>query len=731
MELYKYLFTMQAYSFKEKKMDQTKEKSENSTSFMRRLEGISMEIFKVAFLMSIHFMGIGISSGADARPKSLKGISGGGHEKSKSEVGSPDLGFSQTIPDRRDFPVDDQVDPCADFHKYVCNKVESSFKLRPDRSRHTFAFNDSVERLLEAKKTFFKNIDQEKNLGVRGEGLKNYYQACMNEKAGIVDEKRFLKDLNSQAEKLKSTEDFAKLMVQNLAEGRYSVLGVGNDENKDDSSKYDFNIGANFMLLPDHSYYENAELMVSYRQIIIEYFHTLFPKWSKSVLNKKADNIISLQRDFIKVYPQKAERRQRYSERHQMTQDEFATKYASLQLKSLIGKLQKTTLLQIPIPESLNFYLQQIKSGQTQRLRDFYHFVSLYNVIDDSYPKLFAKRFAFNNKYFGGPEKRSVRQERCTMAMMGTFEKELDEVLLPRIFPHFPEEKLMTVANTIRQSILSGLEKNEWLSTMARREAIKKITVAKLQLVRPLNDQEWDFLPILKYSNTKPIENGMLLEKALYIKMLKENAEPVFPDKWLMGPLTVNAYYNPSQNRFVLPAGILQYPFFDAEGGVLENLGGVGAVIGHELGHGIDDMGSKFDEKGSLRQWMTEKDLVTFKERGKKLVDQFNKIGHDGSLTLGENTADLVGLTFAYNAAFPKGQGTIDDKRKFFQSYARLWCNVTLPKMEEKQLKTDPHALGWARINEQVKHQSGFEEAYSCKAGSAMTLPASERVQIW
>ena len=227
------------------------------------------------------------------------------------------------------------------------------------------------------------------------------------------------------------------------------------------------------------------------------------------------------------------------------------------------------------------------------------------------------------------------------------------------------------------------------------------------------------------------MHNAHLFNEARWEKALQELSEPANQDAWSMGPLTVNAYYSRSDNKFVLPIGILQYPFFDKDGPIIENLGAVGAVIGHELGHGIDDSGSKFDATGSLRQWMSAKDLKEFDQRGQKMIDQFNEIEHDGKLTLGENVADLVGVTFAYNAAFPNGKGALDDKKKFFEAYGRVWCSVVRPDFDKMRRRTDPHSSGKARINEQVKHQPGFAEAYQCKPGDKMTLPEKERIQIW
>jgi len=257
---------------------------------------------------------------------------------------------------------------------------------------------------------------------------------------------------------------------------------------------------------------------------------------------------------------------------------------------------------------------------------------------------------------------------------------------------------------------------------------------AKLQLVKPMTDEEWDFNPPADYSPTKPYENQRLLRHNLIRKKLNELKTKRNRDRWDMGPLTVNAYYSPPDNKFVMPIGILQYPFYDPALPDETNLGAVGAVMGHELGHGIDDKGSLYDYKGRLIQWLTNKDLKEFHRRGGKLVDQFNAAGFNGELTLGENIGDLTGVTFAYHAAFPKtadASQNLEGKRNFFLEYGRLWCTVMRPKFKELLLKVDSHSAGPARVNEQVKHQDGFAEAYSCKPGDKLYLPPGERVRIW
>ena len=410
---------------------------------------------------------------------------------------------------------------------------------------------------------------------------------------------------------------------------------------------------------------------------------------------------------------------------------DFLKKFPLVGYAKLLSMAPKKTIVWNPVPESLQFYNDSLKAENLQALKDYITYSYGRAYYDDSNQAYYKKQFDFNAKYMGGAVVRPVRQERCTRQVMNTFTKELDQLLVGKLFPNFPVDKFKNVAQKIRESIIEGVKKNTWLESATKAKAILKMEKAKLYLVKPEGDKEWDFVAVRKYSAQDRFANSRLYGVTVIAKKYKSLKEPTNLEAWDMGPLTVNAYYDPSANKFVMPMGILQYPFFNAEGDLIENLGAVGAVIGHELGHGIDDQGSKYDEVGKLNQWMTMKDLKEFSVRGRKMIDQFDKVGHNGNLTLGENIGDLVGLTFAYNAAFANTQPKVEDEKKLFVAYARLWCGVARPKAEEQLLKTDPHALGRARINEQVKHQPAFAKAFNCKKDDKMTLSDSDRVTIW
>ncbi len=639
---------------------------------------------------------------------------------------------SSEIPEVRKFELSTKVEPCQDFHAYVCSNVEASFKLRDDRSSHTFAFDDSDERLLEKKKDFFKNINQEKKLSKRSLQFKDYYQACMNETSAANEEKALVQELVNEVASIKTVEDYIKINQANMINEKWSIMSYDIIPNIDNPLVYDLTFDVNIMALPEHTYYENKELVAAYAKLMAEFFNTIYPLENKDEHLKRAQAVIDFEKRFKETYPFPAEFRQRYTQPRKVARPDYIKQIEKMNLTDFFKtNIPMKTQLRDFIPESVSFLQKELKVENLQILKDLYVYRSARGFMDDAYPELYKKRRQFSHEFFGGPLTRPVRQERCTDSVMNSFGSELDLEMLPRLFSKFPREKMTAVAEKIRNSILAGIESNTWLAAESKKGAIKKIKTAKLQLVQPQTDKEWDFKPILKLEADRPHENNKRLAALSHVRAFKKLKEGVNQLAWGMSPLTVNAYYSPDKNKFVLPIGILQYPFFVKDGGLIENLGAVGAVVGHELGHSIDDEGSKFDSEGKLNQWMAEEDVKKFKDRGLKLIKQFNKIGHNGDLTQGENVADLVGLTFAYNAAFPQNKGVIEDKKKFFVAYGRLWCNVAREKAREMQLKTDPHSLGFARINEQVKHQSGFQEAFACKKGDSLFLDNSEQIKIW
>jgi putative endopeptidase len=498
--------------------------------------------------------------------------------------------------------------------------------------------------------------------------------------------------------------------------------------NKENPMINDAIVVSDIRTLPERSYYQNKELIQEFKSILVDFFNTI----KMDNPEQRAQWVIDFETKLAMKAPLPKDIRGRFSEKRDIKREDFLKKYPELKFERANQLIPTNTVLIDLIPETNEFINNALKNEPTEVLKSVYAFHSMNEYMDDAYPEFFNKYFKFKNKYLGGPAERADRQERCTKLVMNQFGMELDYELINILFPNFPQDRAIKAGEAVRNSILKGLESNTWLSEATKKEAINKIKFAKLHLVKPQKDSDWDFMPIKKYSKDKPYANAQAYGQASFEKLMSDLKEQRNLDKWGMSPLVVNAYYSPPDNKFVLPQGILQFPFFSEKLSDAENIAAIGTIVGHELGHGIDDNGSEYDYTGKVRKWFTDKDLKHFKERGEKFVTQFDKMGHDGKLTLGENIGDHVGLTFSYLAAYPEPEkASEDDKQKFFISYARMWCGVATPSYIEKQLKTDPHAIGSARINQQVIHSSGFQEAFGCKPGDKMFLDAKDRIRVW
>ena len=206
------------------------------------------------------------------------------------------------IPEKREFEFNQKINPCDDFHGYVCSNVEKSFKLRDDRSAHTFAFDDSDERILEIKKTFFKNINNEKKLSRRSSQMKDYYQACMNEKNAAEEERKLVQALKADVLKIKTIQDYIELNKKNMMNEKWSFIGYEITPNIDNPLVYDITFDIGFMFLPEHSYYENKELVEAFAQLMTEFYVTIYPEESREKLLERARAVIAFENKFKELF---------------------------------------------------------------------------------------------------------------------------------------------------------------------------------------------------------------------------------------------------------------------------------------------------------------------------------------------------------------------------------------------------------------------------------------------
>jgi len=632
------------------------------------------------------------------------------------------------IPEKRDFPVGPEVMACENFHDYACSEVKKSFELPADRSSWAFTFHDSAERLLYGKKRYFKFLEEGYAPSTpRASQLRDFYLGCINSKARKSEELALVSQEMANLGNVSTKADLIKILSSRFDTPDFSFVDLGDFANQKDPLLKDLYLGGTDLSLPEKSYYKEAEVVSDLQKLALAFFKTI----GSDQPERRAQWLVDFEKGYAEVTPTPAEMRLRITQNNYRPREEFLPLYPNLGFEKLFSLIPPQTMIRDLQPEVLTFLNEAIDKEPVEKIKSVMLFHGLRKHLDEAFPEFFALQFKFNHTRLGGPKERSSLEERCTKTVMKHFKMELDHELLPILFPSFPEKKVRETAERVRNAIIAGLQKNEWLSETARAEATKKISKASLLLVKPKTEKDWNFLPLKRYSVKNPIANTKKVEQLGILKMFKELGEKRNPGEWHMGPLTVNAYYSPVDNQFVLPQAILQPPFFDANGSDVQNLASMGSVVGHELGHGIDDSGRKYDTEGKVRNWMTERDVSEFSSRSGRFIELYDSFGHDGKLTLGENIGDHVGLTFAFNAAFEGKPASLKQARDFYLAYARVWCNVTLPEEEKNQLKTDPHALGWARINGQVIHHEAFVNAFSCNPGQKMFLEKEKRIRVW
>ncbi len=351
--------------------------------------------------------------------------------------------------------------------------------------------------------------------------------------------------------------------------------------------------------------------------------------------------------------------------------------------------------------------------------------------------------FAFYGRYLQGRERQRDRWQRAVSEVEGSLGEAVGKVYVERHFPPSSKAAMEELVANLRLAMTENLRDLAWMTPATRAAAKAKLDQLSVKIGYPDKFETYDGLAV---SPTDPIGNRLAAARWQWAKDLSDLRKPVDRSKWLMTPQTVNAYYMATANDMAYPAGYLQPPNFNASADPAVNYGAIGATIGHEIGHGFDDNGSRYDGTGALRNWWTPEDSATFKKLGDRLEAQYDAICPldegkkclNGKLTLGENIGDLGGLSMAYKAyrlslkgrEAPVIDGLTGDQR-FFISYAQHYRTLYRDPFLRQLIETDPHSPSFARVNAVLRNFDPWYAAFKVKAGDRMYLPPAERVRVW
>ncbi|AAO29412.1 peptidase [Xylella fastidiosa subsp. fastidiosa] len=403
----------------------------------------------------------------------------------------------------------------------------------------------------------------------------------------------------------------------------------------------------------------------------------------------------------------------------------------------------------VPLPDMFSLAIPAFHKELDRMLADtdvtIWRAYLRFHTVDKASPYLSRpfvdEHFAFWNNTMRGQKEIKPRWKRVLNTINEQTGEALGQLYVKAAFPTESKVKMEALVAQLRTALKARIEKLDWMSPATKSKALAKWESFTAKIGYPDQWRSWDNLHT---SRDSYLGNVLTAQQFNYTWNLSKIGKPVDKTEWGMPPQMVNAYYDPQKNEIVFPAAILQPPFFDPDAPLESNYGGIVAVIGHEMTHGYDDQGSRFGPTGKFEQWWTKADAKAFSARTTKLVTQFNSYRTEdgkqvnGSLTLGENIADLGGLNTAYDAmknatagqADPKTDG-ITREQRFFYNWATVWRAQYTPEEQAMRLKTDPHAPPHFRTIGPPSNMPSFAEAFNCKPGDAMVRHNDQQVVIW
>jgi putative endopeptidase len=351
--------------------------------------------------------------------------------------------------------------------------------------------------------------------------------------------------------------------------------------------------------------------------------------------------------------------------------------------------------------------------------------------------------FDFYGKTLNGTKELLPRWRRCVMATDGSLGELLGQVYVKKAFPPEAKARMKELVNNLTAALRDDIKTLDWMSEPTQKQAIAKLESFAVKIGYP---DKWRDYSTLKIDRTSYADNLIRAGRFEVRRELAKIGKPVDKTEWGMTPPTVNAYYNPLMAEIVFPAGILQSPYFDLSADDAVNYGAIGGVIGHEMSHGFDDQGRKFDLKGNMADWWTAEDAKNYMQRATCVEEQFSAfraeevgMNQNGKLVLGESIGDLGGLKIAWLAFQKSLEGKprpadIDGftpEQRFFLGWAQVWGRNQRPEAIRQQILTDPHPLGRFRVNGPISNMPQFAEAFHCKLGDKMVRPPDKRCQVW
>jgi len=649
--------------------------------------------------------------------------------------------------------IDKTADPCTDFYQFACGNWMKNNPIPSDQVRWARSFSLLQERNryllwqeLDAASTDPKS-PLEKKYG-------DYYAACMN--TGLV-EKNGLEPLQPALKRIDDLKDaghLASLIGELASEGSPAPLyrfGVGQDEK--DSSKQIAQIGQAGLSLPDRDYYiKDTKRFEEIRKQYVDHVTKMFTLAGDTPeqAGKEAAAVMEIETALATVSTDRTALRDPANHYHIYTLADFQKLAPGFDFNVYFTdvKVRPFDTLNVSTPDFFKGMNGLIAKEPVDAWKSYLRWHTLHGSAMELPKAFYDENFAFFGKTLQGQAEPTPRWKECSSMTDEALGEAVGQVWVKQNFPPADKASMDQLVAALEKSLGDDIKTLPWMSDATKKEAEQKLSMIRNKIGYP---EHWRDYSAFKVKRDDLIGNQRRLAVFNRDYNLNKLGKPVDEKEWGMTPPTVNAYYTQSFNDINFPAGILQPPFFDANIDPAVNFGGIGVVIGHEMTHGFDDQGSKFDGKGNLREWQTPEDRKAFNERTDCEVKEYSGFeaapAHgdvpaqnlNGKLTLGENTADNGGLRIAWMALLDTlaAEGkSINDKidgyteaQRYFLSFGQVWCQNQTEQAARQRALTDPHSPGQWRANGSVQNFDEFGKAFGCTKGQPM-YPA-DSCRVW